>query len=165
VDAALARGLRPADQTEVVEPGVDDPATFRTCGHFTPGTGSRSTRSSSGWSRSSARTGGGCRSQSSYPPTYSCDPPVALEDERARDDVVEEGAVVADQQQRARELDQQLLEQLQRLDVEVVGRLVEHQHVGGRVNSRASSSRLRSPPDSAFTGDRARSGGNRKSCR
>ena len=32
-------------------------ATSRTCDHGTPGTGSRSTRSSSGWSRSSARTG------------------------------------------------------------------------------------------------------------
>ena len=32
-------------------------ATSRICDHPTPGTGSRSTRSSSGWSRSSARTG------------------------------------------------------------------------------------------------------------
>ena len=37
-------------------------ATSRICGHATPGTGSRSTRSSSGWSRSSARTGWGLRS-------------------------------------------------------------------------------------------------------
>src|SRR5438132_887400 len=39
------------------------PATARTWGHFTPGTGSRSTRSSSGWSKSSARTGCGCSSR------------------------------------------------------------------------------------------------------
>ena len=37
-------------------------ATSRICDHATPGTGSRSTRSSSGWSRSSARTGCGLRS-------------------------------------------------------------------------------------------------------
>ena len=37
---------------------------------------------------------------------------------------------MAHQQQRARELQQQLLEQVERLDVEVVGRLVQHQHVG-----------------------------------
>ena len=37
-------------------------ATSRICGHSMPGTGSRSTRSSSGWSRSSARTGCGFRS-------------------------------------------------------------------------------------------------------
>ena len=37
-------------------------ATSRICDHGTPGTGSRSTRSSSGWSRSSARTGCGLRS-------------------------------------------------------------------------------------------------------
>ena len=37
-------------------------ATSLICGHRTPGTGSRSTRSSSGWSRSAARTGCGLRS-------------------------------------------------------------------------------------------------------
>ena len=37
-------------------------ATSRICDQGTPGTGSRSTRSSSGWSRSSARTGCGLRS-------------------------------------------------------------------------------------------------------
>ena len=37
-------------------------ATSRMWSHGTPGTGSRSTRSSSGWSRSSARTGCGLRS-------------------------------------------------------------------------------------------------------
>jgi hypothetical protein len=38
-------------------------ATSRTCCHLHPGTGSRSTRSSSGCSRSSARTGCGCSSR------------------------------------------------------------------------------------------------------
>ena len=37
-------------------------ATSLICGHSTPGTGSRSTRSSSGWSRSVLRTGCGFRS-------------------------------------------------------------------------------------------------------
>ena len=37
--------------------------------------------------------------------------------------------------------------------------------LAGCVSRRARSSRLRSPPESAFTGDRARSGGNRKSSR
>jgi hypothetical protein len=37
-------------------------ATETICGHSTPGTGSRSTRSSSGWSRSAASTGCGFRS-------------------------------------------------------------------------------------------------------
>ena len=37
--------------------------------------------------------------------------------------------------------------------------------VGGRANRRASSRRLRSPPDSERTGERARAGGNRKSPR
>ena len=37
-------------------------ATATICGHSTPGTGSRSTRSSSGWSRSEASTGCGFRS-------------------------------------------------------------------------------------------------------
>jgi hypothetical protein len=43
--------------------------------------------------------------------------------------VVQELAVVAHQQQRALELEQQLLEQVERLDVEIVRRLVEHQQV------------------------------------
>src|SRR5690606_30537128 len=46
------------------------------------------------------------------------------------DDVVEEGAVVADQEQRAVVGVEQLLEQIEGLDVEVVGGLVQHQHVG-----------------------------------
>jgi hypothetical protein len=47
-----------------------------------------------------------------------------------RHHVVEEGAVVADQEHRAVVVLQQGFEQLQGFDVEVVGRLVEHQHVG-----------------------------------
>ena len=57
------------------------------------------------------------------------DAPAALEHERARDDVVEKRAVVADDEQRAGELEQQLLEQVERLDVEIVRRLVEHEQV------------------------------------
>jgi DNA-binding response OmpR family regulator len=37
---------------------------------------------------------------------------------------------VADQEERAVVVLQQLLEQVEGLDVEVVGRLVEHQHIG-----------------------------------
>ena len=36
---------------------------------------------------------------------------------------------MAHHQQRARELQQQLLEQVERLDIEIVRRLVEHEHV------------------------------------
>ena len=57
------------------------------------------------------------------------DPAVGLDDQGAGHDVVEEGPVVADQQDRPLILDQQAFEQLQRLDVEVVGRLVQDQHV------------------------------------
>ncbi len=48
-----------------------------------------------------------------------------------RRDAVEQVAVVGDQDERARELEQALLEHLERRDVEVVGRLVEDQQVGG----------------------------------
>ena len=57
--------------------------------------------------------------------------PVAFRDQRLRDDVVEEAPVVAHQQQRAAVALQRVLEELERLDVEVVGRLVEHQQVRG----------------------------------
>ena len=46
-------------RARVVSTSRTTSATSRICGHSTPGTGSRSTRSSSGWSRSSARTGCG----------------------------------------------------------------------------------------------------------
>ncbi len=56
---------------------------------------------------------------------------VAQGRDRLRDDVVEEHAVVADDQDRGRIVGEQFLEQFERLDVEVVGRFVEHQQVGG----------------------------------
>ena len=46
-------------------------------------------------------------------------------------DVVQERAVVAHQQQRARIVLQRLLQQFERLDVEIVGGFVHHQHVRG----------------------------------
>src|SRR5215211_3151886 len=54
---------------------------------------------------------------------------VALEREHVRRDAVEEPAVVGDHHRAAREREQRLLERTQRVDVEVVGRLVEQQHV------------------------------------
>ena len=53
----------------------------------------------------------------------------AIQLDDARRDAVDEGAVVADAQQRAGEAEQQLLQPLDRLDVEMVGGLVEQQHV------------------------------------
>ena len=64
MDAARARRLRPADEPEVVEHLAHDPRRPpRAAPTRRPGTGSRSTRSSSGCSRSSARTGCGCSSR------------------------------------------------------------------------------------------------------
>ena len=91
--------------------------------------------------------------------------PVAFGDDHLGDDVVEEGAVVADQKHGAAVLFQQFFQQFQRIDVEVVGRFVQHQQLAGLANRRASNRRLRSPPDSDLTGERARSGANRKSPR
>jgi hypothetical protein len=55
---------------------------------------------------------------------------VALERERARDDVVEKRAIVTDEEQRSRPLDELFFEQFERLEIEIVGRLVENQDVG-----------------------------------
>ena len=57
-------------------------------------------------------------------------PAVALGGDHARHNAVEEVAVVADQQDGAGIVVQQLLQQIQRFEVEIVGRLVEHQDVG-----------------------------------
>src|SRR5436190_2010352 len=54
---------------------------------------------------------------------------IVLGGEDVRGDSVEEPTVMRDDQHRARELEQRLLQRPQRLDVEVVGRLVEQQHV------------------------------------
>ena len=52
-----------------------------------------------------------------------------LEHESAGHDVVQKRAIVRHEQQRARPLDELLLEQFQCVEIEVVGRLVEHQDV------------------------------------
>ena len=54
---------------------------------------------------------------------------VALEREDVRRDPVEEPAIMADHDRAAREVEQRLLERAQRVDVEVVRRLVEQEHV------------------------------------
>src|SRR5262245_40348047 len=58
-------------------------------------------------------------------------PTGAVEREQLRRHAVEQVAVVRHEHQRARELEQALLEHLERRDVEVVRRLVEQQHVRG----------------------------------
>src|SRR5258708_1345672 len=54
---------------------------------------------------------------------------VPLEGEHVRRDPVEEPAVVADDDDAAAELQERVLERAQRVDVEVVGRLVEEQQI------------------------------------
>src|SRR5690606_32407360 len=55
---------------------------------------------------------------------------VTFKDQRAGYHVVEKTPVVAYQKNRAFVLLQQILQQLQRIDIEVVGRLVKHQDIG-----------------------------------
>src|SRR5207244_1755107 len=56
-------------------------------------------------------------------------PALALEGQDVGGDAVEEPAVVADDHRAAREVDERVLHGAQRVDVEVIGRLVEQQHV------------------------------------
>jgi hypothetical protein len=55
---------------------------------------------------------------------------VALEGQRVRRDAVEEPAIVADDHGAAGEIGQRVFQRAQRVDVEIVGRLVEQQQVG-----------------------------------
>ena len=55
---------------------------------------------------------------------------VAFERKDMRGDTVEEPAVMADNHRAAGEILERLLERAQRIDVEIVGRFVEQQHVG-----------------------------------
>src|SRR5262249_12261854 len=57
----------------------------------------------------------------------------ALDREAVRRDAVEEPAVVADDDGAAGEVLERLLQRAQRVDVEIVGRLVEQQHVRPRL--------------------------------
>src|SRR2546430_13862290 len=57
------------------------------------------------------------------------DTAVALEDEEVRGDPVEEPAVVADDHDAPGEVEQRLLERAERVDVEIVRRLGQEQHV------------------------------------
>src|ERR1700752_4205955 len=72
---------------------------------------------------------------------------VALEGEDVGRNAVEEPAVVGDHHRAAGEAEQRLLERAQRLDVEIVGRLVEQQHIAagtqplGEVHTVALSAR------------------------
>ena len=66
-----------------------------------------------------------CASMSVYPPAYSTQRPLPLV-ANGRHHAVEEIAVVADQQHRAGVLGQLLLQEIERLQIEIVGRLVEH---------------------------------------
>jgi hypothetical protein len=59
---------------------------------------------------------------------------------------------VADEEYRAGIAGHEFLQKIQRLHVEIVGRLVEHQEVRRRDSTRARMSRARSPPDSSRTG-------------
>ena len=78
----------------------------------------------------------------------------AVELDDARRDGVEEGAVVRHDHDAALEADEQLLEPGDRVEVEVVGRLVEEQHVGnGDEGARQRDALLRAARQ---LGDRAR---------
>ena len=72
---------------------------------------------------------------------------------------------MADQQQRAGKVRDQFLEQLQRVDVEVVGRLVEHQQVRGPREQPRQQQPVALAADSALAGVLSWSGRNRKSRR
>ena len=72
---------------------------------------------------------------------------------------------MADQQDRARVVVQQLLQQVERFDIEVVGRLVQHQQIAFARHQLGQQQPRLFPPDSARTGARACRSSNRKSLR
>ena len=115
-----------------------------------------------------ARAAGAARlSEVILPPAHVFDDPaLAFERERAGHDVVEESAVVADEQHRAVEVARSAprAARASRCRDRWWARRAPGRSPGC-ANSRASIRRLRSPPESDLTGDTARSRGNRKSAR
>jgi hypothetical protein len=90
---------------------------------------------------------------------------LAFEGDRARHDVVEKRPVVTDQEDRSRVVGQELFEEFERLRVEIVGRLVQDEHVRGSGEQSARRSRFRSPPDRTPTPVSPGRPEKRKSCR
>ena len=80
-------------------------------------------------------------------------------------DLVHEVAIVRHEQHRAVELLERFLQHVERVEVEVVGRLVEHEHVGRLEHQPRDQSRLCSPPDRLPTRMRICSDRNRKRSR
>ena len=76
----------------------------------------------------------------------------------ARDDRVEEVAVVRDEDDRVRIGDEVFLEPVARVEVEMVGRLVEQQQVGRPSSSLASAMRICQPPENVSVGSLRPSG-------
>ena len=66
-------------------------------------------------------------------------------------DAVQEGAVVGDGDDAAVEIDQQVFQPVDGVEVQVVGRFVEQQHVGPATSAWASATRFLVPPDSVPT--------------
>ena len=65
---------------------------------------------------------------------------------------IQQIAIVRHQHQRAGKLQQVVFEDLERGDIEIVGRLVEQQHIGRFQHQRAIRTRARSPPLRFLTG-------------
>ena len=68
------------------------------------------------------------RPKSTIPETKQA---AAFECDHLRHHVVEESAIVADEKERAVVILEEVFQELERLDVEIVRRFVEHEHVGG----------------------------------
>jgi hypothetical protein len=75
----------------------------------------------------------------------------SVEAERDGDGPIEEVAIVADDKDRALIIGDHFLEEVQRLEVEIVGRLVEHQKIRPSRELAGRRRRERSPPESAPT--------------
>ena len=72
---------------------------------------------------------------------------------------------MADQEDGAGVISQQFFQQVQGFDVKVVGGFVEHQHIRGLGKQASQQQAVALPPLSVRTGELARAGENRKSCR
>ena len=90
---------------------------------------------------------------------------VVFEDERARDDRVEEISIVTHDEQRAVVLVEAIFERLEGLDVEVVRRLVEDEQVGGTREQLRENHAIAFAAERAAIGVMARLAENRKSVR
>lgn len=93
------------------------------------------------------------------------DDPIPLIGQDAGHQIIEEGTVMADDQNGSGVVNQEFLEEIEGVRIKIVGRFIQHQKIGGLGKKTGQQQAVSFPPESDLTGCLALSGVNKKSWR